>query len=562
MVSPEARMCARAGDGTTVVSRRFAWIGICAASLTLVTGIAHTAPRRSDTTPRSFVEPARYAPVITAPRSTLAATHRIRRQHPSVPYNVRITVVHGAYPFRYALTANVPKGMVVDSATGVISWPSPSAGKYNDITFTVTDAAGTVVSDNWDLTVGTSGHAFIDAVAGNDRTGAGTFARPWASLAKAYESAGAGSIVWIKGPGRYRLLGLPIDNCTRNPLECRVRWNVKSQPVAFIGYGSSKPLIDFEHNGTYCTNFPTCKAVRRTPRMQLVGAGVWVDNIRAANPFIMAFQVGDHSGTNGWTVRRVDFSNCGPGFNGSNAACVMSESTGGTPRFGSYFGENTSDENLWDGSNTDSGTDVYKLYSEEYMQISDNALFNSTAFAADGLISIKGGTHRHIDVRANSIQSPGGGIGGNNAGADHVEIRFNFVSVSGTHPRTSEPPNVVFTNQGPMSARNIHYYRNTFVNGRVRIRDDVLPALGPYRFTRNVIINEDGAQAIPYFCDGRASSGGWADCSGLTAGVIVDTENLKGNAAAGIVDAGGILQGTYLKSYGPATATPRGHRLP
>jgi hypothetical protein len=505
---------------------------------------------------------------ITAPYSTLPSGHRMRRQHPSVPYNVRVTVVHGAYPFTYALTANVPSGMGIDSSTGVITWATPVAGTYSNIEVTVTDAEEAVATETWTLTVGTSGHKFIDIVAGNDTTGDGSFATPWASLDKAYDSAAAGDILWIKGPGTYLLTGLPQDGGESNPLEWKVHWDVGDRSTIFIGYGSSKPIIDFEHNQSYCDagSLPTCPSLtRETARFHMVGDTTWIDNIEVHNSFIMAFQMEADAALLGWTVRRVDFDGAGPGYNGSNGAMVMSQSMGAgtTPRYGSYFGENTATNFHGVTGQPEQNVDAVKLYTEEYALIADNVVpsGSNTIFFTDGVIAVKGGVLDHIEIRANDLTMVGCALGGNMTTATDFECRFNLFRVSGTDPNTGEPPLALHTGQGPGSPVRNNYYRNTFVGGRVRIRDDTT-AVGPYTFTRNVIVNEDGAQLIPHFCDGHPSTSGWADCFGLSdTNTIEDVDNLKGNAAAGIVDANGELQGSYLTDHGPTTAAPRGHML-
>ncbi len=111
---------------------------------------------------------------------------------------------------------------------------------------------------------------------------------------------------------------------------------------------------------------------------------------------------------------------------------------------------------------------------------------------------------------------------GDQAGASELDIRSNLIRVSGADPGTGEAPNAIFTNQGLGSASNVHFYRNTTIGGRIRVRDSAA-AVGPYTFTRNVIVNEDVSQAIPHICDG-------------------------------------VLQGENMTSYGPATSTPRGHK--
>jgi hypothetical protein len=113
------------------------------------------------------------------------------------------------------------------------------------------------------------------------------------------------------------------------------------------------------------------------------------------------------------------------------------------------------------------------------------------------------------------------------------EVRYNIMLTPGSLAQV--------VNQDGMAAE-IHLYRNTFVGDVLVMNADSDD--GPFRFTRNVIVNEsDEADHI--------SIEGVSDPS-----VIIALDNLTGYPADGIVDGGGVLQGQFAMFLGS-----RGHQL-
>ena len=63
----------------------------------------------------------------------------------SQPYRQALTAVGGAAPFQWSLTGNVPQGLQIDGATGVIGGTPTSAGSFS-LNVRVADAVGTTVT--------------------------------------------------------------------------------------------------------------------------------------------------------------------------------------------------------------------------------------------------------------------------------------------------------------------------------------------------------------------------------------------------------------------------------
>jgi hypothetical protein len=498
-----------------------------------------------------------YPLTITSPRANLPDGHRMTRAYPGIEYNVRAVVMGGCYPFTHELS-NAPAGMAIDASSGVITWPAPAADA-NAITLTVNDACENQATATWSIDVTTTGFQFIDAVNGTAAAsngcaascGTGTLANPWRSLNDMHENGTAGAVTYLRGGGAvYGISDIPTSGpCQLTPTllpETRIEWNQGGTSVIWLGYpGESRPVIDFGHDGV----FDSCPSA---PRFRFTGSTIWLDGLEARNTHIMAFQIYANGSYIGATVRRCRFSNGGPGLDGSNGSFVMTARTNSTFKYGGYIGEN-------EFSDYD-GVCAIKTYEEDHLLVADNLSHSVTTHVE--AFAIKGG-HSRVELRGNTFRDVvGEAIGGNTAGVDGYEVRFNNVLVTGIEPVTGVVSES-FTVSQDSSASNVFVYRNTFV-GRVRVRSAVA-GTGPFSFYNNVIQNGDGQQTpFPFLCDGSPNTAGWGDCYSLDEpGQVILTSNVAG--VAGVVDANGLLQGAYRTQYlgthghelGGAVANPR-----
>ena len=488
--------------------------------------------------------------VITSPRSTLGTNARPRRAYPGIEYNVRITAMGGNYPYTYSMSGQ-PSGMIVNSSTGVITWSNPIVGTYAGIQVSVNDGA-TTVNETFSLTVTTSGFQFIDSVSGNDTTGTGTIGNPWRTIDRMYD-AGAAAAITIFRAGTYLLTGLPTVVGSPAEMEHAVEW-AEDRSVIWLAYPGETVVIDFEHDGTFCTPSGggfNCVGVRATPRLRFTGNSTWIDGIRFTRMFIMALQMMADAQYLGWTVRRCTFDNGGPGANGSNGSMVMAARTNSTFKYGSYLGECAFSKPYYTAGLA--GIDCIKTYEEQYLLIADNTFTDQAIFSVDGAIAIKG-AHNRYEIRTCTIAGSwiGAGIGGNTSTAANGEVRFNLVITSGTQPSTGVAAMAYHIGQGPDPATNTFVTRNTFVGGRVRFW--VADANnGPFTCNYNVIQNGDSGQLTPFVCDGTPSfnpgSQQWSDCFGVAdPSKLIINNNL--GATSGLVDSSGNLIAPYLSYIG------------
>lgn len=111
----------------------------------------------------------------------------------AVPYQVPVAVQGGARPLVWSVITG-PSGMTVGGAYGtanygVVTWQptaSISTGSPTTVTIRATDQQLNTIDLTWTVATSssTTDFIFVNSVTGNDSTGTGTFALPYATLAK------------------------------------------------------------------------------------------------------------------------------------------------------------------------------------------------------------------------------------------------------------------------------------------------------------------------------------------------------------------------------------------
>jgi uncharacterized repeat protein (TIGR02543 family) len=165
----------------------------------------------------------------------IPATHPVFRAYPGVTYTVRPAIYGGAYPYTFSL-ANQPEGMVIDSATGLITWPDPQAST-GPITLTVTDADGTQAQSTWSVSVSTTGFVFVDAAYSGVETG--SISQPYSSIAAMLNAATSITDIVYFRAGTHTL---PVRGT-------QLYWvgqgcKLTFKPTAWIGYPGETVTID------------------------------------------------------------------------------------------------------------------------------------------------------------------------------------------------------------------------------------------------------------------------------------------------------------------------------
>ena len=113
---------------------------------------------------------------ILQPAPNLDERNRYYKAYPGINYEVQIAAVGGQYPYRYSVTG--PTGMIVDSSSGVISWPNPVERENPyPVSVTVEDYENQERSVSWQIRVTKQGFIFVDATNGKS-SGSGAIDDP------------------------------------------------------------------------------------------------------------------------------------------------------------------------------------------------------------------------------------------------------------------------------------------------------------------------------------------------------------------------------------------------
>lgn len=472
-------------------------------------------------------EPARYPLELVSPREagsspspddgspSISGGHRIFKAYPGLEYNIRAVVIGGSYPFRFSL-ADAPSGMTIDANTGEIRWPKPS-GEVATPQITVVDSEGTKRSSKWSIRIDTNEFRFVDAVRGND-SDPGTIQAPWKTLAQVKASNEAGKIVYFR-TGTYTTSDMTAGG---GDTWTRVEFNGRAHPVQWLAYPGEKPVIDHD--------FKTSGGVGRFIRVTgATNNPVYLDGIEITGARHMALQYG--SGSCDFPVfRRLSIHGIAQAIDGANSAGIMTLTSQDDPTWYAAYQDCDFHDNAPGG---------IKQYSQKKL-LWEDCKFRDSGVGPDLKSDIVRFEVRGCTFSGN--RDTQAGLFGNmhparNGGQITGEIRFNRM-LCGHAPSLY----ALEVNQDGL-ANEIHIYRNTLL-GVVNVRNTD-SADGPFRFSRNVIVNlGSGADRVRFESVSDPSR-------------VVFAENLAGGPADGIVDAEGNLVGTYRSQIGK-----RGHQLP
>lgn len=457
---------------------------------------------------------ANYSLEIIQPRPNLDTKNRFYKAYPGLEYNVRLAVIGGEFPYRFALTS-APTGMTID-ARGEITWENPiQSGTAYNVTAVVTDAQSTVTNVSWTITVTTSGFRFIDAVNGTPASqgGSGTISNPWKSMKDMYEgvvqasksaNSYSGEFLYWRG-GTYFMDAYKEDSGRRVPLS-------SAKPLVWLAYPGETPVIDMAdaylaiYSGHSNTYFDGLEVVALNSR----GMGILID-----------------SGANHVTFRKNKMHGISNGYTGGNNALVFISKANA----GNYY---SFQDNEF--SNVNEGYGILG-YNARNVLVENNTLHQIRSHP----IGPKEGTARwfirsnHMyDNSRNSINLQYSDSSGVLSG--DIEVSYNLVEAGGGKVRMNSN----------LTARGlpVYLFRNTFMD-EVEV-NKVTSNNGVFSFSDNVIVNETSYQD-------KIQRNSIDDPARL-----VITDNLSGNASANIVDSQGYLTAnyaTYLGSQGHQIGT-------
>lgn len=359
--------------------------------------------------------------------------------HPNVPYEWRLGVKGGSYPYHFALTG--PAGMTVDNA-GTLRWAPTSAAAPQAVEVLITDSLGNTLTHTFDITVTTTGFYFVDGSSGSD-SAAGTLGNPWKTLDYASANAGDGFVyvragtydaggIEMNASAAHRWIAYPADN---------VVWDLGGNSIR-ITKGLSV-IMGFEvRNGgakMFWGGITPNGIIWRKNDMHGVSSTGW------NNPAHIFFEDGNHRPVDGdvqydrIVIQENTFHDLtNPNNHGASVTCYNVKNM--------LYEDNEAYD--IDGRGVSDKDDGY------YNTIRNNVLHDNTS-AGVGLYSQY--TQAEIEVNYNLVYDNGDGI------------------VVGAHPGY---------------IRNIYVHHNTFVNNAIKFGSITDGAeSGDFEVYRNIVVN-------------------------------------------------------------------------
>jgi hypothetical protein len=500
---------------------------------------------------------------ILSPSSALPSHHRVRRAYTGLEFSFRASVIGGAYPYTYELS-NAPAGMTVN-ARGVVTWPNPTSTATN-VQLIVRDAFLASTSVTWTVTVGTSGFKFVDAVSGSDAA-AGTFAAPWQTIQKVYNSAAPTDIIYFF-EGTYTFAGIATDAADNSFGLEFIDWDDGGErPKQWLAVpGEARPIIDFEYTGDGCLpwNFGLVSGVREpgvgdqpgyscgdsVPALHFNGV-TYMQGLKFYRCMSKAFHMFLDDSMFGVCWFDCQFDTIGPGRESANSGFVMFAAASGVNCIGVSFLDCTFTNIIYGTANC-----AMKVYTLTKLLV-DGCDFTGFEDHTES-IALKAAAVQYT-VRANRFNDVTQAIVGNQGhyagdGIDNPtgEVCFNLIQVR--DPAAGEAYAMHFNQNAEAGQQWI--YRNTMIGGKVLALNVGTPN-GPFRLFNNVFVNPNSGTPA----GSHVTHQGVTDASRIVLGDDNggDAEdNLAGVAADGITDGAGLLQGSYRAPH----LGRKGHEIP
>lgn len=448
-----------------------------------------------------------YTPLTIISPQAVSTTSRFANAYPGLQYNVAIGVVGGYYPYTYELAA-APSGMVIDTDTGVIDWPTAAdAGNSYTVSVRVTDNNGSIVTKSWTLNTTTANFYFVDSVNGSSAND-GSLASPWKNMSDVF---GGGTkfttyipdgIIYFRN-GTYDFSGVPTEETSPNT---RVAWYTDRKATKWLAYPGESPEINFNLNG----------------------ADIYLSLQFAANDlYFDGLDFNNNNNQRGITIASDPANHWV--FRNNNWRGLTNSSAGGNNSHLFYSSGTGQYSHIVGNTNTDSNAGYWMLhYNVSDVLVEDNVISGTSPLP----LGLKDDVVR-TTIRGNTITSSNVSTGavwlqefGHSEG---IEICFNKILL----PAASD---TAVSLLGDAACGAVWVYRNNLV-GQAEVTD-LTTSKGPWTWVDNVIVN-NSAEAD------KITRTNVTDASRL-----ISTGNLVGVAADNILDGSGNFTTSYLDQIG------------
>lgn len=347
--------------------------------------------------------------------------------HVGVEQVIKITVQGGAFPF-FLEDVSLPSGATVgetifDNDYMVIRFTPASTGNYT-MSFNVVDQNKTKISHSHTVVVGTSWVNFISPT-GNDTTGTGTYANPWATIAKAQSTMTGGKALCLKD-GTYAL-----SSVRNNLIDTGVNILFAENAGLAIIDASTVPAPTDDGNPYPCwyinDRFTFIGGIKFINPPHNVPSPRWFSTDQDCSYSYMdgcIFDVNSKVGTS----------------NIDNVSCYFLGGTGATPI--RHFIAQTRCE-FFGFAGVANGWSAVDCYATENFVIEENTFHDQVSSSSSaGVVWIKGAANKNITIRRNETSDTWGGsfldiylggVDGVNDITGNIEVCYNKLRGSDNH---------------------------------------------------------------------------------------------------------------------------------
>lgn len=450
--------------------------------------------------------------------------------------HIPICAQGGAFPHSVVID-EAPAGATISNVPWdddylVLKFTPTENGNY-EIRLRLYDAVGQLKVIRYTYTVSATPFVFVSPT-GNDTTGAGTKAAPWATRSKAFATATGGKILILEdGTYNETTLGLAFTNSAINSMAA---WSSRGAAIDLSSVVSTGTGVMIVTNTSHChiqgiifNNPPTSVANQRWFSGDSSNNYMYMDNCE--------FNVDGRSGTS----------------NNDNVGCWVLGGDNFTAR--QYVSQTRC--NFTGFAGVGNGWSSIDMFGTSYAVIRSNKFSDQRSIVTGaGVLWIKGVNNRFIDIKLNEFETPFGGgiidlVMSNMTGVDNVcgnfDVSFNLVrayGVAGVWIARADP--LQTGARLPVWSR-----RNTIIGGSIIIFDR--------DFSVTVTSDSDVIQCSESTTDPFkvfVRKDGEYEPLSVMPSLTASVTNYECHQDSGVVDADGTLIGAYATHRGT-----RGHEV-
>jgi len=329
---------------------------------------------------------------------------------------IPIVAQGGAFPHSVVIDS-APEGATINSDPNLPDYLvlkfTPTANGAQTINLRLYDATGQMIRIRYTFTTSTDWCAFISPT-GNDTTGDGTKANPWATRAKAFATATGGKcLIHENGTYAETTMGLSYSNSTINSM---LAWEQRGAIVTLANVVSTGTGVMVVKNSSHSHEQGI---IFRDPA-NTVANPRWFSGDNSSQYIFQdncVFELNGRAGTS----------------NNDNISCLMLGGDANTAR--QYVAQTCCEFTGFTGHGN--GWSSIDTYGTEYCVIRQNKFIDQQSITTTaGVVWIKGSNNRNFDIMLNEFVTPFGGgvidlymanVGGVDNTCGNFHVAFNII---------------------------------------------------------------------------------------------------------------------------------------